>query len=321
MVINYHRWILTGTEWNGTQYDPNSERLLDSAVVRGFSLRHDAMGMKTYYSTWEKNYVHRYIHQRPVLSEGGWVKASHGNSPMNNDGYADWADVRLGEFTDAQDAHANMMDFRYNSNITSGETYSWFNDAFYLVKRFMREGGYHLYPKTVTVPSMMTSSGHVTLSSVWANSGWGYCPTNIPQWNQKYKVAYALLQGNTVRNIFVAENSDLSTIVQNDDQSFSTQFSLTGVQPGNYTWAVGLIDKTNNNAIGLDVSVADVYKSNGWVLLNNVVVTSVSSGINSIADMKQGIPVPNQCYNLLGQRVSRDTKGLVIVNNKKLFRK
>lgn len=42
--------------------------------------------------------------------------------------------------------------------------------------------------------------------------GWGYCPTNIPQWNQKYKVAFALLDSETneVRYTFVDTNTDLS---------------------------------------------------------------------------------------------------------------
>ena len=40
----------------------------------------------------------------------------------------------------------------------------------------------------------------------------GYCPTNIPQWNQKYKVAFALLDSETneVRYTFVDTDTDLS---------------------------------------------------------------------------------------------------------------
>ena len=42
--------------------------------------------------------------------------------------------------------------------------------------------------------------------------GWGYCPTNIPQWNQKYKVAFALLDNNDKAvKVFVDEQTDLST--------------------------------------------------------------------------------------------------------------
>lgn len=319
IVINYHRWILTGTEWDDNKYDANSERLLDKAVNLGFSLRHDAMGMKTYYSNWEKNYVHKYTYQRPVLSEGGWVKASHGGSPMKQDGYADYAAVRHGEFDDAQDAHANMMDFRYNSNISDGETYSWFNEAFDLVKRFIREGGYHLYPTQVTMPSVVKPGSSVTLKSIWANCGWGYCPTNLPQWNQKYKVAYALMQGNTVKKVFVDQESDLSKIVKDNDQTFSSPFDFSDVAVGNYTWAVGLVDTTKDNAIGLDIAVAKDKKRDGWVVLNSVTVTTDET--TGVAATKSGTLAPKHIYNLAGQRVTRNYRGLAVMNGQKVVMK
>ena len=319
IVINYHRWILTGTEWDDNKYDANSERLLDKAVALGFSLRHDAMGMKTYYSNWEKNYVHKYTYQRPVLSEGGWVKSSHGGSPMKQDGYADYAAVRHGEFDDAQDAHANMMDFRYNSNISDGETYSWFNEAFDLVKRFIREGGYHLYPTQVTMPSVVKPGSSVTLKSIWANSGWGYCPTNLPQWNQKYKVAYALMQGNTVKKVFVDQESDLSKIVKDNNQTFSSPFDFSDVAVGNYTWAVGLVDTTKDNAIGLDIAVAKDKKRDGWVVLNSVTVTTDET--TGVAATKSGTLAPKHIYNLAGQRVTRSYRGLAIMNGQKVVMK
>ncbi len=271
IIINYHRWILSNKEWDGTNYDPNSSKLLDEAVEKGFSLRHDAFGMKTYYSTWEKQYVARHIFERPVLAEGGWVKSSHGNSPMKQDGYKDYADVRLGEFTQASEAHVNMMDLRYNSDISVGETYSWFNDAFPLVRRFIQEGGYHLYPKTVTTPGQVEGNT-ATVSSLWANTGWGYCPTNIPQWNQKYKVAYALLRGDEAIATFVDYDSDLSKLTKDNDQPSSKEISLEGVPAGIYTWAIGLVDITKDNIIGLDVSVANDLKMSGWVRLNTITV-------------------------------------------------
>lgn len=55
VVINYHRWILTGHDWDGDNIDPLSGTLLNAAVDKGFSLRHDAFGMHSYYRQWEKN--------------------------------------------------------------------------------------------------------------------------------------------------------------------------------------------------------------------------------------------------------------------------
>lgn len=120
LVINYHRWMGAGKDWAGEEnFDPDSKRLLDSACEKGFSLRHDAFGMREYYGQWERNYVKPWIMKRPVLLEGGWIVSKH---PYHNDpsGYKTAKDVRIGEFEDGQEAHVNMMDFRVGD-----ETMSW----------------------------------------------------------------------------------------------------------------------------------------------------------------------------------------------------
>ncbi len=70
--------------------------------------------------------------------EGGWVKNSHGNS-IQGDGYANYAEVRQGEFDEAKIACVNMMDLRYNSDLYNGETYSWFNEAFHLLNSLVQK--------------------------------------------------------------------------------------------------------------------------------------------------------------------------------------
>ena len=93
VFVNYHRWIGTSKEWDGNNYDKDTERLIGKAVAKGYSLRHDAFGMKTYYSTWERNFIAKWKYLVPVVMEGGWVKNSHGNSILG-DGYANYAEVR-----------------------------------------------------------------------------------------------------------------------------------------------------------------------------------------------------------------------------------
>ncbi|MEI3554633.1 MAG: hypothetical protein V8Q54_08385 [Alistipes senegalensis] len=104
-------------------------------------------------------------------------------------------DVRQGEFDSSAEAHVNMMDFRVGQ-----ETESWFGDAFNLVQRFVSEGGYRLYPDQVTLPDQVNAGSRVKVASRWRNMGWGYFPNNLPQWNYKYKVAYALLDASAGRS-------------------------------------------------------------------------------------------------------------------------
>src|SRR5690606_28303764 len=90
-------------------------------------------------------------------------------------------DVRKGEFEDSLAACVNMMDFRY------GETESWFEKAFPYVQRFIAEGGYRLYPDMISLPKEIKGGQNIRIVHRWNNMGWGYCPTNIKPWNQKYK--------------------------------------------------------------------------------------------------------------------------------------
>ena len=270
--INYHRALLATASYTDNP-SALTESLIDRAVAKGFCLRNDAFGMKSYYQDWERNMAARYRFQRPIVMEGGWVRTSHGNS-IKGDGYEDYADVRRGEYYEGKGANVNMMDFRYGSDTAMGETYSWFNDAFDLVKEFISEGGYRLYPDKISVPVTASASGNVTITHRWSNLGWGYCPTNIPQWNQKYKVAFALLENSTMQpvKVYVDEKPCLNEWLKGKPSTYTTGFNLGGVAPGHYTWAVGLVDTTMENAIGLEISAKGDITPEGWLKLTEVSV-------------------------------------------------
>lgn len=273
IFINYHRCLLSSSSFDGANLDDTAD-LIDRAVKKGFSLRHDAFGMKQYYKDWERGIATTYRYQCPFIMEGGWVKSSHGSS-IKGDGYADYAEVRKGEFDEGKGANVNMMDFRFSSNPQTGETHSWFNSAFKLVKEFIADGGYRLYPDKVSLPENASSNGKVVLTHRWSNLGWGYCPTNLPQWNQKYKVAFALLDKTTEKSVkvFVDPNPEISDWVQGTPHTYKTELTLSDVTPGQYEWAVGIVDTTKDNAIGIIISARDEYQTeDGWVKLSDVTI-------------------------------------------------
>lgn len=273
IFINYHRCLLSSSSFDGANLDDTAD-LIDRAVKKGFSLRHDAFGMKQYYKDWERGIATTYRYQCPFIMEGGWVKSSHGSS-IKGDGYADYAEVRKGEFDEGKGANVNMMDFRFSSSPQTGETHSWFNSAFKLVKEFIADGGYRLYPDKVSLPENASSNGKVVLTHRWSNLGWGYCPTNLPQWNQKYKVAFALLDKTTEKSVkvFVDPNPEISDWVQGTPHTYKTELTLSDVTPGQYEWAVGIVDTTKDNAIGIIISARDEYQTeDGWVKLSDVTI-------------------------------------------------
>ncbi|MDE6489810.1 MAG: DUF4832 domain-containing protein [Muribaculaceae bacterium] len=272
LLINFHRCLLTTTEFS-EKVDARTEPILLNLIEKGYSLRHDAFGMKTYYTTWERNFAASQRYKRPIVAEGGWVKGSHGGS-IKGDGYADYGEVRYGEYYEARGANANMMDFRYNSNLSWGETWSWFNEAYELVEEFIQEGGYRLYPDKVSVPVSVAAGGNVSVTHRWSNLGWGYCPTNIPQWNQKYKVAFALLDPSSQQPVavYVDKAPELNTWIKGKPSTYNTQFNIGGVGAGEYIWAVGLVDTTKDNEIGLQIAAKENVTPEGWVKLRNVTV-------------------------------------------------
>ena len=82
--------------------------------------------------------------------EGGWITGGthrYWIDPSGEYRQGHSEDVRQGEFNASAEAHVNMMDFRIGD-----ETNSWFTKSFSLVKRFIAEGGYRLYPDRISLP-------------------------------------------------------------------------------------------------------------------------------------------------------------------------
>ncbi|MDE6449647.1 MAG: DUF4832 domain-containing protein, partial [Muribaculaceae bacterium] len=212
----------------------------------------------------EKAMARKWNFRRPIIMEGGWITGAHHRywrdpSGLYREGHAE--DVRKGEYDASAEARVNMMDFRIND-----ETRSWFEDAFPLVKSFVAHGGYRLYPVSVSAADKARKGDKVVVKSEWRNMGWGYCPTNIPQWNQCFKMAVALLDkdGNPVK-VTVDYSSDLSKWLLEAPAGYNTEIDLNGVKPGKYTWAVALVDVTKGNRPALEMAVAADRHVNGWL--------------------------------------------------------
>lgn len=53
ILINYHRLVGDTLSWAAPNL--HSKQMLEEAIAKGYSLRHDAFGMTGYYKDWEKN--------------------------------------------------------------------------------------------------------------------------------------------------------------------------------------------------------------------------------------------------------------------------
>lgn len=270
LVINYHRQLgHPVSEGSGAQ--PDTETILAIALRNGYCLRSDAIGMNNNswgYNAWEKAFARTWNYKVPIVMEGGWIVDSH--SYWNDDlGYRKDhpEDVRQGEFDCSKEAHVNMMDFR-----VGGETESWFKTCFNLVKRFIAEGGYRLYPDKVSLPESVKSGQTAAIGHRWRNVGWGYFPNNLQQWNYKYRVAFALLNadGEAVQT-FVDDDCEPSEWLEGTPYSYRYSVTPT-VAPGSYTWGVAIIDSRRGGVPAIELAVSRTATPSGWIKLSPVTV-------------------------------------------------
>ena len=272
LLMNYHR-VLAEETVNGWEDEPNpdSEGMLESAIRKGYSLRHDAFGMTGYYKEWEKAFAAKWNFKVPIILEGGWITGAHHRywidpSGKYHEGHPE--EVRRAEMEAGEEAHVNMMDFRVGN-----ETETWFRNMD-LVERFIRHGGYRLCPVQVMFPKEAESGETLTLTHTWENLGWGYCPNNIRQWNFRYKPSFALIDGNgKVVKTFVDPKAEPSDWRQSKPVSYTMEVVLNDVPSGTYTWAVSIADTRKNDVPGLNMAVdAASLTADGWLKVGKITV-------------------------------------------------
>ena len=69
------------------------------------------------------------------------------------------------------------------------------------------------------------------------------------------------------------KDSDPAEWINGTPTSYKFEFPLTGVAAGTYTWAVGIVDTTRENAIGINLALrADQLTDGGWAKLTTLTV-------------------------------------------------
>ena len=198
--------------------------------------------------------------------------------------YSDARALREGEYEDMSSAYVNMMDLRFDESYVRGETWSWFNDAYDLMLEFLREGCYRVYPYQVTVPVKMVNGQEYTIDHGWKNRGKAYCPTNIPQYQDRFKVAFALLNTETGEivgdNIFFDETADPSEWTEDGGPvGYSLKVTPENVPAGYYNIGVAIIDMfagdpaTGDYRPGIQLSAQNETTATGWLKVKKIAVT------------------------------------------------
>lgn len=285
---NYHKMV--GTIVGEGSGSPDSEGMLTSAIEKGFCMRHDAFGMRAEsfgYATWEKKFIANWTYKVPVAGEGGWIVTQGGYDENGNPKnyltqYDGPRELRQGEYDDMHGAYVNMMDLRYDASYTQGETWSWFNDAFDLVEKFVDEDCYRIYPDRVTVPTRISNGNTCTIQHRWLNLGHAYCPTNIKPYQDRFKVAFAIMDTDTGKiigkNIFFDGNAHPHDWISGRS-SYELEIVPAGVSIGAYDLCVGIVDlalgdpDNGDYRIGIRIAAKGEYTEDGWLKLGEVTVS------------------------------------------------
>src|SRR5699024_10622301 len=221
----------------------------------------------------ERKYMKALFPDKPLIGEGCYwfgngnrdtsyrTKKAFLNDPRFP-GMKYWTDALSVAVEDAIKSRSNTFDLR-----TPFESRVWIEELPKKVQKFINYGGYRLYPDSIFVHQ---SNRTFKINHFWRNFGVGVLPNNNPNWNNKYKVCFALLQPKSGK---VAYSMVAAPIANPGKWIKGTLYSYYGlrldipetVKSGNYYLAVAIIDSTTGK-IGIHLSVEKDELLNGWAL-------------------------------------------------------
>lgn len=274
--------LLPVFEWYTSLYKSNFKNVIISAPfnnevgfmdekrivydTKEYTMRRNGLGSQ-WFTDWEKSYAKAMYGEVPLLGEQCyWGEYPLWESDTAYD-FATWRDVYEQTYRDAVSCHFNTLDLR-----TIVDADRWISCATDLVQKFMIEGGYRIYPTELVLPNKVRQEESVLISHTWCNIGCGYLPNNMKNWNYKYKVAFALLNGNNeVVKMWVDNEAEPSEWLKDKKKLYEYKVIINDIQPGNYKWAVAIIDSTKGIP-GIKLAIKDNKVVNGWSIVGDCCV-------------------------------------------------
>lgn len=240
------------------------------ADVDDIVFRHDAIGSRVWFEPSQSQLMMDYFpHHFTIAESMWWLSQGPNTSIFTNEDFHSWREVMDFTYEEAKRIRANILDLR---NVPEASTL-WMTMAQDLVDSFNRQAGYRLTPVEVSCPGSIIRGKNVTIRHTWRNSGWGVCPNNNTHWNHKYKVAFALipLGSDTPAEVIVDEHADPSEWLKEHDTDYVFTSTFSHAPKGRYRLAIGVVDKSLNHAVGLNLAVANaMVLSTGWLPMGEV---------------------------------------------------
>ncbi len=232
---------------------------------RGFIPRRDGLGSH-WFSRGDRDMMQYYFFPNsPLIGEGCyWLSNPVENTDPKSSldtrfAMKDWPITLKKGLDDALNFHANTFDLRVPK-----EAKLWIEEMPDQVQRFVTHGGYRFVPEKVTFPNEAAVGGKISVTHTWKNSGVGLLPNNHPNWNKKYKVAFALLdpEDKHIISQTIIENSNPGTWIKGRFYTYRNEIEV-GSGKDSLLLAVSIIDSKKNEP-GLVLSVKEKPISNWY---------------------------------------------------------
>lgn len=235
----------------------------------GYAFRRDGLGSRWFTSD-EKAIVKSLYPKTLLIGESCYWKGDESDSLSFDDPqyhFTNWRQVLVATYKDAIDYHFNTLDLR--RPLEAGR---WLSKASDLVQAFISNGGYRLCPTVVSLPSKVRNGSTVCVGHRWENLASGIFPNSNVRWAGKYRVAFAFLneEGTPVR-VFIDSQTDPGIFIKGKETDYLFNIEVAGVDPGDYTWAVAIVDTTKCGKPGVTLA-SGLDSVDGWVKLGEVTV-------------------------------------------------
>lgn len=232
---------------------------------RGFIPRRDGLGSH-WFSQGDRDMMQYYFFPRniPLIGEGCYwmsnpVEISDPKSSLDTRfAMKDWSVTLKKGLDDALNFHSNTFDLRVPK-----EAKYWIEEMPDQVQRFITHGGYRFIPENITFPNSAKAGEKIAVTHSWKNTGVGLLPNNHPNWNQKYKVAFALFDPKSKKLVskVIADNTNPGTWIKGRFYTYQNQIEV-GAGKDSLLLAVSVYD-TKKGEPGLELSVKE-ESFNNW---------------------------------------------------------
>jgi hypothetical protein len=252
-------------------------------LKNGYVPRRDGLGSK--WVTWEEeNILYNSFPSAMFVGESCyWGSNDYNGSTWkpwvdqddwNYTSSSTWLDTYKKTYADAIKFHSNYLDLR---EVT--ETIGWTTGAPDLVQAFIVNGGYRFYPSTIAVSDTIKKADTIKIFHQWENMGVGVIPNNNHHWNNKYKVAFAILDAlsGELKRIHIDTTANPSDWIKGSQNQYATVIANSNLEPGNYIIGAAIVNSESNNKPEIKLAVEDAAYIKGW--LKVAVLTVLSNEI------------------------------------------